>query len=103
MTTRTPDKPGPTFNLDTFQNSLEVEPFAVALGGERFELTHLDLLDGWEVVDAFMGGEVQATVDLLKLALGDSWDEFRAKRVNRGGLDELTRRYLTHCGVDLGK
>jgi hypothetical protein len=100
----TSDKPAPVFNLDTFQAEGELKPFSVNFGSQLYEFRHLDELDGFGVLEAFTQGEAQSTLDVLRMALGDEkFNEFRKKRPSRAMLDALIKRYLRHCGIDLGK
>lgn len=97
------DKPTVDFNLDTFTPEQKATPFAFVLGGKRYEMKPLDDLDAFDVLDAYTRSDVQATLDTLRLALGDdAYDDLRKTGVKKAGLDELQRRYLTHCGVSLG-
>lgn len=95
------DKPTVDFNLDTYK-ATPGDPFGVVIKGKRYELPHLDDLDGWAVIDAFTRGEVTATKELLALAFGENFDAFVGSGITKKGLDEFIRRYLRHCGVELG-
>jgi hypothetical protein len=95
------DNPTVDFNLDTFKNEVDLTPFVVVHGGKPYTLTHLDELDGWEAVAAFANGSGDS--DLLRLALGEKFDEFRkSTKLKRGAMQALVRRYLAHCGVETG-
>lgn len=91
------------FNLDAFKSDSEQRPFIVSFGGKEFALTHLDKLNGWEAAEAFAGGSAGADVEVVRLALGEKFLEFKnAASLNRGGLQALVKRYLAHCGIDAG-
>ena len=97
------DNPTVDFNLDAFSVEAEAKPFVVVHDGTPYQFTHLDLLDGWEAVEAFANNSATGDVDILRLALGDKFEDFKnAKRITRGGLQALVRRYLNHCGVETG-
>lgn len=96
------DKPAVDFNLDSYTPDANV-PFAIVLGGKRYEMTHMDDLDGFDFLEAVTKGEASATLRLLEMALGrDDLATIRKTRVPKSKLDELQKRYLTHCGIDLG-
>ncbi len=93
------DKPEIDFNLDTYRDEVNKTPFHVVHDGKRYRLTHLDECDGWGAVEAFEAGDEA----MLRLALGDQFEEFKAaKSLPRGTMQALIRRYLAHCGVDAG-
>lgn len=96
------DKPSIDFNLDAYTPTTPTTPFNVVLGGKRYELAHIDDLDGWKFIEAFEDGENTAPRDILKLALGEQWEDFRKHRLAKGSLDELVNRYLKHSGIDTG-
>lgn len=104
MTTKTStDKPSVDLNLDVYEAAEERKPFAVVLGGKRFVFTHMDDLEAWDVVNAFLGGEVEATVSVIEQALGDDYEEFRSKPLKKGKFDHLVKSYMAHCGVNAGE
>ena len=94
-------------NLDAYEAAEELKPFVVTVGGKPYQFEHMDSLDAWDVVDAFMGGEVAATVDILAQALGgpEEYAKFRkaTKGLPKSKFDHLVRSYMAHSGVNLGE
>lgn len=97
------DKPANVLNLDAFKSESENKPLPINLGGKLFHMTHLNELDGFEVLDTFTLSDTESTRELIIKALGDDYKEFRAKRPKKELLDHLTNKYLEHCGVETGK
>ena len=97
------DKPANVLNLDAFKSEGENKPLPVKLGGKLFNMTHLNELDGFEILDTFTLGDVESTRELIKKALGDDYKEFRDKKPKKELLDHLQEMYLKHCGIDTGK
>lgn len=97
------DKPAAVFNLDGFKAEGELKPFPVNFKGKLYNMVHLDNLDGFDTIDAFMLNDAGSTKEVLKMALGDDHAEFRKGKPSKAMLDELVKRYLAHCGVDTGK
>lgn len=97
------DKPAPVgFNVDTFAPEKH-EPFAVVIGGKRYEMVHTEDLDAFGFIDAYTKGEASATNDVLTLALGDDGIKaLRALKPTNAVLNELVSRYFAHCGIDTG-
>jgi len=96
------DKPSVDFNIDTFTPEAH-DPFALVLGGKRYEMTHMDDLDGFDFLEAVTKGEAASTLRLFEMALGrDELAAIRKAKLPKATLDELQKRYLTHCGIDLG-
>jgi hypothetical protein len=106
MTTRT-DSPEVDFNIDSYKSAEELKPYAIVFGGKRYEMTHMDELDGWSVAEAFTAGDAGADIEIIKLSLGEAkFAEFKkesAGKLKRGPMQELIKRYLAHCGLSTGK
>lgn len=111
MTTRTAttktakpadDKPF-DFNLDAVEAEVEMTPFRVHYAGRRWEFAHFQMLDTWESVEAAEGGDVQAITGLMRLGLGDQWDDFREKPLPQYKLRPLFEAWSEHCGHTPGE
>ncbi|MFT4288175.1 hypothetical protein [Nocardioides sp.] len=97
------DKPTVDFNLDTYRNEVETNPFVVVHGGKPFTFPHLDELDGWQIAEAFAGGQAGADVEVIKTALGEDFAKFKnAAKLRRGPMNAMLKAYLAHCGIDSG-
>lgn len=107
MTTRTATKPSDSkpfdFNLDTVEAEVELTPFRVHHGGRRFEFAHLQGLDVWDLVGAAETGDMGATLGLFRVALGDSFDDFRKVKLAQYKMQALFAAYQRHCGLEPGE
>lgn len=107
MTTRTATKPADNqpfdFNLDTVEAEVELIPFRVHHGGRRFEFAHLQGLDVWDLVGAAETGDMGATLGLFRVALGDSFDDFRKIKLAQYKMQKLFAAYQQHCGLEPGE
>lgn len=107
MTTRTATKPADDqpfdFNLDSVQAEVDLAPFRVHHGGRRFEFAHLQGLDVWDLVGAAEAGDLGATLGLFRVALGDSFDEFRKIKLAQFKMQKLFAAYQQHCGLQPGE
>ncbi|MFD5676109.1 hypothetical protein [Streptomyces sp. NPDC127040] len=107
MTTRTATKPADDqpfdFNLDSVQAEVDLAPFRVHHGGRRFEFAHLQGLDVWDLVGAAETGDLGATLGLFRVALGDSFDDFRKIKLAQFKMQKLFAAYQQHCGLEPGE
>ncbi|MBT2477650.1 hypothetical protein [Streptomyces sp. ISL-94] len=108
MTTRTAtSKPSDSnpfdFNLDTVEAEVDLIPFRVHHGGKRFEFAHLQGLDVWDLVGAAEAGDMGATLGLFRVALGDSFDDFRKVKLAQYKMQALFAAYQKHCGLEPGE
>ncbi|WP_432091832.1 hypothetical protein [Streptomyces sp. NRRL F-5630] len=91
------------FNLDAVKAESDLTPFRVHFDGRRWEFAHLEGLDIWDVVEAADGGDLQAVLGALRLALGDQYTEFRKIRLPQYKVMALFRAYQRHCGMEPGE
>ncbi|WP_030303509.1 hypothetical protein [Streptomyces katrae] len=107
MTTRTAIKPADDqpfdFNLDSVQAEVDLAPFRVHHGGRRWEFAHLQGLDVWDLVGAAETGDLGATLGLFRVALGDSFDDFRKIKLAQFKMQKLFAAYQQHCGLEPGE
>lgn len=107
MTTRTMmpvnDKPHTHMNLDTIAREIEQQPYAFAFGGKRFELTHTNALEAFELFAAIELPEPRATIETLKLAMGaEAFNELRSAKPSFGQMQKVIEGYFEHCGFQRG-
>lgn len=109
-TTRTATKAGKAaddkpfdFNLDAVEAEVDLTPFRVHYAGKRWEFAHFEALDTWDSVEAAEGGDIQAIVGLMRVGLGDQWQDFRALPLPQYKLMPLFRAWEKHCGVEPGE
>ncbi|MFF8879600.1 hypothetical protein [Streptomyces flaveolus] len=92
------------FNLDAVKAETESTPFRVHWNGQRFTFAHMQDLDCWEMLAAADGGEANAVMGSLRLALGDEqWAEFRKKPMPQYKLMPLFNAWSEHCGMKPGE
>lgn len=100
------DKPF-DFNL----NSVKVEakkcpPFTFAYGSDNqvWTMTHRELLDQLQILEAVESSNAAGTLVLLRLAFGaEQWAKFRKLGLNDKQIEVLSDKYNEHCGVDTGE
>ncbi|KND30081.1 hypothetical protein [Streptomyces stelliscabiei] len=101
--TRPDDQPF-DFNLDAVKAEVESTPFIVHWNGRRFEFAHMQDLDSWELLAAADGGEANAVMGSLRLALGgEQWKAFREKPLPQYKLMPLFKAWQKHCGMEEGE
>jgi hypothetical protein len=111
MTTRTATKPARPaddepfdFNLDALKPDTEHKPFRVHFGGRRWTLTNINELDAWDIAASAQGGDVEAVIGALRLALGDQWDDFQKVKFPQWKVMPLFRAWQKASGdVDSGE
>jgi hypothetical protein len=109
-TTRTATKARPAddepfdFNLDALKPESEHLPFRLHFGGRRWTLTNINELDAWDIAAAAQGGDVEAIIGALRLALGDQWEDFKAIKLPQWKIMPLFRAWQKASGdVDPGE
>lgn len=96
----TTDKPTVDLNLDTFSKEADHQPFGIVAGGKPFSLTHAGALDAFELFDAMSAGEPTATLEVLRLALGDAkFAELKAARPKFAAMQKAVKDYFVHSGM----
>jgi hypothetical protein len=101
-----PDSPK-VFNLNAVKAEAdEFPPFRFVFGpnGERWEMTHQELISQIPVYEATVRGDAEGTLKSLQEAFGEEqWQKFRKLTINKKQLDALYKEYSEHCGADEGE
>lgn len=103
MTTKRPDDQPFDFSLDAFEAEVDLAPFRFMHGGRRWEFTHLQALDVWEMVAEAEGGDAGSITQMFHLALGDQMEEFRKIPLPTFKMQGLFKAWQKHCGVEPGE
>ncbi len=89
------DKPTVDFNFDTWERETSLAPFAVVIGGQRYEA--IDPLDLDYRTFMASGDDAEAQ---FKMLFPDSHTKILAnKAIKLGALQEFNRRILEHYGM----
>lgn len=102
-TKRADDEPF-DFNLDALKPEAEHRPFLLHFAGRRWTLTNVNELNAWDIAAAAQGGEVEAVIGALRLALGDQWADFQKLQLPQWKVMPLFRAWKQASGdVDPGE
>ncbi|KAF0646706.1 MULTISPECIES: hypothetical protein [Streptomyces] len=107
MTSRTATKPTDNepfdFNLDAVKAEVDLSPFRVHFGGQRWTFTHMEALDVWDLAESIERGDIQFIIKVLEEALGEQWEGFRKLGLPRYKMKALFEAYQQHCGLEPGE
>lgn len=93
-----------SFDLDAYAAKDPAPPFTFTFRGRDWELPSMQELDAWHLLDAAGKGDQQATLEVIRLAFGDSYDEFRATGpIPQRVLNGLFEQYMKHSGIQPGE
>lgn len=96
------DKPKVDFNLDSYERESAPGPFAVVVGGRRYELVdaqECDYRDLLQAQQAFAAGDPQRSFDMI--VKEDDREAFFANRLPNYKLRALFERYNAHYGIPI--
>jgi hypothetical protein len=91
--------PDEVFDLDALEAEEEHRPFRFRLGGEVFEMAHIQEMD-WSVAVLLEQGQIDV---MLAETLGDQYEAFRDLGLPSWKMDELMIAWGQHVGIPLEK
>jgi hypothetical protein len=98
--TKAPDDQPFDFNLDTVKAEVDLTPWRVHWGSRRWEFQHAEELDVWQLMEGAEGGDVGATVGVLRAALGaEQWADFKKIGMPQYKMKALFEAYKKYCGL----
>lgn len=93
----------PNLNLDALEREQSSEPFVFVHKGTRYELAHPATLDAFDFLNTIGLAEPKATIETLRLVMGDSeFAAFRASKPTFGAMQALVARFFDYAGVNQG-
>lgn len=98
-----PDNQPFHFNLDAVQYEAGLTPFVAQFAGRRWTFAHVQSMSVWDLLEAAEGGDVEAMLGIIRRAVGEDWDAFRAQPLAQYQLQALFEAYQRHCGMMPGE
>lgn len=90
------DKPAPVaFNFDTYQRDVAVEPFAIAIGGQRHES-----IDPLDLDFRVLNQSLDDPETMFRLLFPDAADAILENAIPLGALAGFTAAVSTHFGLE---
>lgn len=99
------EKPRPKLtDLDALEAESTYDPYPFRWKGRDWSLLHMQKIDTWDVIreDEDLT-QNQQILELLEIALGDQWQEFKDIPLPLHLMQDLFEDYNAYCGTSPGE